>query len=193
MLYFPEKIYDLKTKVIQVILTEALLNDGVVGDWDTVSVNLGVSTLVKKIVDGLVVWVSPSNVWLDDAEKWKSSLVQLDEDSVVDLTKTEDLESLKTKILVYFNFKRIIYLSWLWMELVDTANSDHEGDLVLSWDVEVSLGLSLALESESFLLSVSVLLNVLLSTLEVLGLLLLVLLQIKHLHLKKNHLNYFDN
>lgn len=62
------------------------------------------------------------------------------------------------------------------MKLVDTANSDDEGDLVLSWNVEVSLGLSLALESESFLLGVSVLLDVFLSTLEVLGLLLLVLL-----------------
>lgn len=63
------------------------------------------------------------------------------------------------------------------MKLVDTTDSHHEGDLVLSWNIEVSLGLSLALESESFLLGVSVLLDVLLSTFEVLGLLLLVLLK----------------
>lgn len=46
-------------------------------------------------MDGLVVRVSPSDVRLDDTEKWEGSLVKLDEHSVVDLTQTEDLEGLK--------------------------------------------------------------------------------------------------
>jgi len=41
-----------------VIFAECLLNDGVVGKWDALLVDLAVTTLVNKLTDGLDVWLA---------------------------------------------------------------------------------------------------------------------------------------
>ena len=93
------------------VLSEALLDDGVVGEGNalgeagTSSLDLAVATLVDELADGLQVGVTVGNVWLDDLEHLQSSLGKLDEDTVVDLQKTEELKG----------------LALLGVDLVDTA------------------------------------------------------------------------
>jgi len=76
------------------ILTEVLLDDGVVGERDTLLVDLSIAALVDQLTHRLEVGVAVSNERLDDLEHLKSGLGELDEDTVVDLKKTEELESL---------------------------------------------------------------------------------------------------
>lgn len=85
---------------------ELLLDDGVVGDGDSLTVNLGVTTLVNKLSDGLEVDLSVGDVWADKVEHLLRSLGDSDEDTVVDLEETEKLED----------------LLWLGGDLGDTAS-----------------------------------------------------------------------
>jgi hypothetical protein len=62
--------------------------------WDTLTVDLSVTTLVDQLADGLQVGLSVSDPGLNNAEHLLSSLRQLDEDTVVDLEETEKLEDL---------------------------------------------------------------------------------------------------
>lgn len=86
------------------VLGELSGNDGVVGEWKSSSVNLTGSSLVDELGDGLSSWVSIGDEWLDHLEHVGGGLVQLDEDTVVDLSKSEQLQD----------------LLWLWSKLVDT-------------------------------------------------------------------------
>ena len=88
-------------------------------------------------------------VGLSHPDHVDGGLVELHEDTVVDLTQTEDLEN----------------LAGLGGDSVDTADADEEGELVLGSDVEVSVGLSLALEADLLPLELAVLLDVLLGAL----------------------------
>jgi hypothetical protein len=117
---------------------------------DTLAVDLSVTTLVDQLADGLKVGLSVSNPGLDNAEHLDGSLGKLDEDSVVDLKKTEQLED----------------LAGLGGNLVDTLDADNEDDLGLGSDEERSLLLGLAGEADLLTLGIAVLLDVLLSTLE---------------------------
>lgn len=76
------------------VLAEVLLNDGVVGKGNTLLVDLAVSTLVDELLDGLEVGVTVSNPRLDNLQHLSGSLADADEDTVVDLEKTEELEDL---------------------------------------------------------------------------------------------------
>lgn len=64
---------------------ELLLNEGVVGDWDSGTVNLEVSSLVDEFSDGLEVDLTVGDVWLDELEHLLGSLGDSDKDTVVDL------------------------------------------------------------------------------------------------------------
>ena len=127
-----------------------LLNDGVVGDGDSGTVDLGVTSLVDELSDGLEVDLSVGNVWVDELEHLLSGLGDSDEDTVVDLEKSEELQD----------------LLWLGGNLGDTLQSDDKVDLWLSWDVEVSSLSGLSLESDLLLLLLDVLLDVLVGSLE---------------------------
>ena len=82
------------------VLTKVLLDDGVVGEGNALGeagasgLDLAVSTLVDELADGLQVGVTVGNEWLDDLEHLQGSLGELDEDTVVDLEKTEELQGL---------------------------------------------------------------------------------------------------
>ena len=128
-------------------LAKAVLDEFVVGDGQTLLVDLSVATLVDELADSLQVGVSVGNEWLDDLEHLAGGLGELDEDTVVDLEKTEELES----------------LALLGVNLVDTApismhlaisdgihiplDTDNEGEPGLSGDKEsiVALGGTLGL------------------------------------------------
>lgn len=132
------------------ILAQVLLNDSVVRKGNTLLVDLTVTTLVKELTDGGEVWITVGNVWLDDSQKLGGGLGQSDEDTAVDLVKSQKLQD----------------LSRLRSDLVDTLDSDSEDKLVLSWDEELTLLLSFTLESDLLTLLVTVFLDILLSTLK---------------------------
>ena len=73
------------------VLAQKLLNDGVVGDGDSLTVNLGVTPLVDEFSDSLEVDLSECNVRLDNVQHLGGSLGDSDKDTVVDLEQTEEL------------------------------------------------------------------------------------------------------
>jgi hypothetical protein len=89
------------------ILAEAAFNESIVGESNALLVNLSISTLVDELADGLKVGVSVGNPWLDDLQHLKCGLGHANEDTVVDLEKTKELEN----------------LSGLWCNLVDTVTT----------------------------------------------------------------------
>jgi hypothetical protein len=67
------------------LVAQSSLDHAVVGDGDALADNLGISTLVDELLHGLQVGVSVDNVGLNNAEHVDGGLVQLDENTVVDL------------------------------------------------------------------------------------------------------------
>ena len=74
------------------VFTQVLLDDLVVGEGDALLVDFSVATLVDKIADGLEGRVTVGNVGLDNLEHFRGSFRKADEDAVVDLEETEELE-----------------------------------------------------------------------------------------------------
>lgn len=91
------------------VLAEVLLDDLVVGEGETLAVDLAVTALVDKLTDGLEVGVTVGDVGVDDGEHLSGSLVQADKDTVVDLEKTQQLQD----------------LAGLGSDLVDTASNQY--------------------------------------------------------------------
>jgi hypothetical protein len=75
-------------------LAEVLLDEVVVGDREALLVDLSVTALVDKLTDGLQVGVTVCDERLDDLQHLCGGLGEPDEDTVVDLEKTEELEGL---------------------------------------------------------------------------------------------------
>jgi len=135
-----------------VVLAEVLSDQLVVGQSDALLVDLTETTLVDQLRDGLQVRLAIGDVWLNKTEHVDGSLVGLDEHGVVDLTQTQQLKDL-------LHARR---------DGVDTADTDDQQKLGLSLDEEVAVCLSNTLLTDDVLLSQTVLLDVLLSTLELL-------------------------
>lgn len=76
------------------VLAELLLDDGVVGDGNSLTVDLGVSSLVDELSDSLEVDLSVGDVWADESEHLRGGLGDSDEDTVVDLEESEELQDL---------------------------------------------------------------------------------------------------
>jgi hypothetical protein len=132
------------------VLGKVLLDDGVVGEGNALLVDLGVSALVDELADGLQVGVTVGDEGLDDLEHLRGGLGQADEDTVVDLEKTEELES----------------LALLGVDLVDTLDAGNEDELGLSRNIVAALGLGDASKTDLLTLVVAVLLDVGLGALE---------------------------
>lgn len=132
------------------VLAERLLNDSIVGQGNTLFVDLAVTTLVDEFLDGLQVGVAISNPGLNNLQHFSGGLGGLDEHTVVDLQKTEKLEG----------------LAGLRGHLVDTLDTDDKDQLGLGRNVGRVVLLSNAVQADLLALSITVLLDVLLSTLE---------------------------
>lgn len=132
------------------VLAEVLLDDLVVVDGETLAVDLGVTTLVDEVTDGLEVRGTVGDVRLNKLEHLRGGLGQTNKDTVVDLEETEELQD----------------LAGLGGDVVDTTETDNEDDLGLAGNVEVTLGLGGTAETDLLALSSAVLLGVLLGTLE---------------------------
>lgn len=89
------------------VLAKVLLDELIIGQRDTLLVDLPISTFVDELTDRLEVWVAVGDVWVYDRKHFLSSLGQTDENAIVDLEKAEQLEN----------------LSWLGSNLVDTEQS----------------------------------------------------------------------
>ena len=87
------------------VLAEVILNQLVVGEGNALLVDLAIASLVDQLSNRLEVGVAVGDVWVDDGEHFLGGLSELDEDAIVDLKETEELED----------------LSWLGGNLVDTA------------------------------------------------------------------------
>lgn len=70
-----------------------MVNDGVISKSGPSSTDLGISSLVDQLLDRFQIWVSPCDVWLSNSQHVDGGLVQLDESSIVDLSKTQQLEN----------------------------------------------------------------------------------------------------
>jgi len=132
------------------VLAEVLLNDGVVGEGNALLVDLSVAALVDELLDALQVGVAVGDPRLDDLDHLLGGLGHADEDTVVDLEETEELED----------------LAGLGGNLVDTFDADQEDQLGLGGDVEGALLLGNAGKADLLALGIAVLLDVLLGTLE---------------------------
>jgi hypothetical protein len=144
------------------VLAEVLLDDLVVGKRDTLLVDLAITALVDEFTDALEVGVTIGNVGVDNGQHLLGSLGKANEGTVVDLEQTQKLQD----------------LARLRRDLVDTLNTDNEDKLGLIGNVEVTLLASNAGKADLLTLTIAVLLDVGLSTLEDGGTLLLVGLNI---------------
>lgn len=131
-------------------VTERLLNDSVIMERNTLLVDLSVSTLVDELADGLQVRSTVGDVGLDQLEHLSGSVGKTEEDTVVDLEKTEQLKN----------------LTGLGSDVVDTLDTDNEDKLRLSGNVEVTVGLGLTTKTDLISLLGTVFADILVSTLE---------------------------
>lgn len=76
------------------VLAEVLLDDLVVRQGNALLVDLSVTALVDELADGLQVGVTVGDVGVDNGQHLLGSLGKADEDTVVDLQQTEQLEDL---------------------------------------------------------------------------------------------------
>lgn len=76
------------------VLAEVLLNELVVGKGNALLVDLSVATLVDELTDGLEVGVTVGDEGVDNGQHLLGGLGETDEDTVVDLEQTEELQDL---------------------------------------------------------------------------------------------------
>lgn len=130
--HFVDQVFDTDDADV----AERLLDDRVVGQWDTLTTDLAEPTLVDQLTGGLEVWVTVRHEWFDQTEHVDRRLVELDEDAVLDLTQTEQLQD----------------LAHLWRHTDDTTDTDHERELRFRWHEEVARALGLTAKEHILLL-----------------------------------------
>ena len=118
------------------VLTQMFFDNLVVRQSNSLLVDLTETSLVDQLSDGRVGWVTVSNVRFDQLQKFGGSLGDLNENTVVDLVQSHQLQN----------------LSLLWSHVVDTLDSDDEDQFWLTFDVEgtVGLGFTLGIDDSSF-------------------------------------------
>jgi hypothetical protein len=129
---------------------EVLLNQGVVRESNTLALNLGVTTLVEKVSDGLAAGNTPSDERSDLDKHRLGSTIALDKGGVVNLAKSEELQD----------------LAGLGRKTEGTKNTDDKENVSFLGDEELLLVLSMTAETDLVTRLRTVAGNVLLSTLE---------------------------
>ena len=87
------------------VFTEFSFNNGVIGDWKSSSLDFTASSFVDEFADGLSGWITVCNEWLNHLDHVPCGFVKLDENGVVELSQSEELED----------------FLWLWSKLSDTT------------------------------------------------------------------------
>jgi len=132
------------------VFSERLLDDGIVSQRNALLVNFAITTLVDEFANGLKVWITIGDIWFNDSEHFDGGLGESNEDTVVDLKQAEKLKS----------------LAFLWINLVDTLDSDNESKLWLGGNVERAIGFGNASETYLLPLCLTIFLDVFLGALE---------------------------
>ena len=86
------------------VLTEFTFDDTVIGERKSSSLDFTASSFVDKLGDSLSGWITVGNEWLDHLDHVPCGFVKLDENGVVQLSQSEELED----------------FLWLWCKLSDT-------------------------------------------------------------------------
>jgi len=132
------------------ILSERFLDDGIIGQWNALFVDFAITALVDELSDGLEIWITISNIWFDNTEHFDSSLGETNKYTIVDLKETKKLKS----------------LALLWVNFVDTFDSDYESKFWFSGNIEGAIGFGNTSETDLLPLCLTIFLNVLLGALE---------------------------
>ena len=74
------------------VLAQVIFNQLVVGEGDTLLVNLAVTALVNEFADGLEGRVPVGDIGFDNLEHFPGGFGETDEYSIVDLEQPEELE-----------------------------------------------------------------------------------------------------
>jgi hypothetical protein len=112
---------------VDLVLSEDLLHDVVVFEGNSLSVDLAVTSLEDELPDGILGRVTIGDVGLNSSEHIDGGFVQLDEDTVVDLSESEESHD----------------SDGLGVEFVNTSDSNHKGDFGFSRYVDLTGELSL--------------------------------------------------
>ena len=126
-------------------LAEGVVDLAVVIEVEALLVDAAVTTLQHKLAHGVHGGVAVGDVGLDETQHHQRAAVDLDEDTVVHLAKTEELHD----------------LLGLRGDLVDTGEADGEDELGFGLDEEVTLLMGLAAKVDEVGLLTLVLLVVL--------------------------------
>jgi hypothetical protein len=145
-----EDLVDQVFNANNVLAAQSRLDLGIVENGGSSGLGLGESSFVDHFSDSLEVGISPSNVGLNNLQHVEGGLVDSKEDSIVDLSKSHQLE----------DFSR------LGVDLVDTSNSNNKSEFGLRSNVVVASLSCNSLESHERFLLVSVFSNVRFSSLE---------------------------
>lgn len=76
------------------VFAQMVLDDLIVGERDTLLIDLSVAALVDEFAHGLKVGVAVCDVGFDNLEHFRGGFGKADEDAIVDLKETEELEGL---------------------------------------------------------------------------------------------------
>ena len=87
------------------VFTEFTFNDAVVGKRKSSSLDFTASSFVDEFADSLSGWISVGNEWLNHLDHVPCGFVEFDENGVVELSQSEELED----------------FLWLWGKLSDTT------------------------------------------------------------------------
>ena len=74
------------------VFAKLSFNDGVVSKGNAILVHLSVSSLINKLSDCGISGISINDPWLDNSDHVHGSFVKSNEDSIVDLSKSQQLE-----------------------------------------------------------------------------------------------------
>ena len=86
------------------VLTEFTFDDAVVGERKSSSLDFTTSSFVDKLGDSLSGWITVGDEWLDHLDHVPCGFVKLNEDGIVQLSQSEELQD----------------FLWLWCKLSDT-------------------------------------------------------------------------
>lgn len=118
-----------------IVLAKGLIDQGVGGKRNTLLVDLAVTSLENKFADGLAGRISESDVGLNSSEHVGGGFVDSNEDSVVELSESEESHDADD----------------FGVELVNTADPHDKGQFRLGRDVDLTGKLGLNRQTITFL------------------------------------------
>ncbi len=120
---------------LESLLSKSSLNNSVGTDWQSLARHLAETSLVDDVLDRLKAGVTVSDEGLDQSEHFDGGGIDTDEDTIVELSKSQQLQDL-------LHLRR---------DSDDTADTDNEDQLLLrsNEDLVIGLGVSAVVDGSS--------------------------------------------